>query len=92
MEFFFFASLWTESQVKSVNLQNKSESNIFPVGTEETSSIKFLLYGSISNSLTVQQILLYAHAIIRRENLLLLGHFRRISAKMFGHRTKKVST
>ena len=33
-----------------------------------------------------------ARATIRRENLFLLRHFRRTSAKLFGQTTKKVST
>ena len=41
--FFFFASLWTEPQAGSINLQKKNETNIFPVRTEQASSIKFLL-------------------------------------------------
>ena len=49
------------------------------------------VYGSISNSLTgiAHFIGVKARATIRRENLYLLHHFRRISAKIFGQTTKK---
>ena len=39
----FFTSLWTELQARSINLQKWNETNIFPVRTEQASSIKFLL-------------------------------------------------
>ena len=78
-----------------MNLQKKNETNIFPVRTEQASSIKFLslwLYFEFPDG-TAHFIGDKARATIRRENLFLLRHFRRISAKIFGQTTtKKVST
>ena len=41
--FTFFASLWTEPQARSINLQKKNETNIFKVRSEQANPIKFLL-------------------------------------------------
>ena len=87
----FFASLWTEPQARSINLRKKNESKIFPVRTEQVSSIKFSLL-----SLYFEFLDGIAHfigdkvrATIRRENFFLLRHFRQnflrflLNVKMF---------
>ena len=87
----FFASLWTEPQARSITLQKKNETNIFPVRTEQASSIKFLLlrlYFEFPDG-TADFIGDNARATIRREKLFLLRHFRRISAKSLGQTTQK---
>ena len=77
--------------MRSINLQKKNETNIFSVRTEQASSIKFSLlwlYFKFPDG-TAHCIGDNARATIRRENLFLLRHFRRTSAKIFGQTTKK---
>ena len=78
---------------RSINLQKKNETNISLVRTEQASSIEFLLlwpYFKFPDG-TAHFIGDNARATIRRKNLFLLRHFRRISAKIFGQTTKKGS-
>ena len=76
-----------------MNLQKKNSTNISPVRTEQACSKKFLLlwlYFEFPDS-KAHFIGDNARATIRRENLFLLLHFRRTSAKIFGQTTKKGS-
>ena len=80
--------------IRSINLQKKNSTNVFPVRTKQASSIKVLLlwlYFEYPDG-TAYFIGDNARATIRRKNLFLLRHFRRSSAKSFGQTTKKVST
>ena len=86
----------TAGEFHKLAQKKKNETNTFPVRTEQatSSSIKFLLlwpYFEFPDG-TAYFIGDNARATIRRENLFLLRHFRRTSAKIFGQTTKKVST
>ena len=72
VEFFFCKFM----QARSINLQNKNETYIFPVRTEQASSIKFLLLWFCFEfpDGTTHFICDNARATIRRENLFLLRH------------------
>ena len=77
-------------QARSINLQKKKETNIFPVRTEQASSIKFLLswlYFEFPDG--TAHLIGETRATIRRQNLFLLRHFWRTSAKIFGQTTRK---
>ena len=72
-------------QARSINLQKKKETNIFPVRTEQASSIKFLLswlYFEFPDG--TAHLIGETRATKRRQNLFLLRHFCRTSAKIFG--------
>ena len=45
----FFASLWTETKSRSINLQKKEQGKYPAILTEQTWSIKDLLYGFRGN-------------------------------------------
>ena len=79
------------SAARSINLQKKNSTYIFPVRNEQASSIKFLLSWLYFKSPegTAHFIGDNARATIRRENLFLFRHFRRTSAQIFGRKTKK---
>ena len=73
--------------MRSINLQKKSETDVFPVRTKQASSIKFLLlwlYFKFPDGT--------AHFIgnyYKMRKFFLLRHFPRTSAKIFGQSTKK---
>ena len=74
--------------------KKKKGTTIFPVRTEQASSVKFLslwLYFEFPDG-TAHCIGGNARATIRRENWFLVRHFRRTSAKIVGQTKKKVST
>ena len=53
---FFVAGLWTEPQARSINLQKKNETNIFPERILQICSIKFLFIMAVSSFLTARHI------------------------------------
>ena len=79
-----FARLWTEQQARSINLPKKNETSIFPVWTEQASSIKVLLLWLYCIGET--------HTLLRRKQCFDYASFAEIWPHFWSYNKERVST